>query len=262
MECNESYDSDAMPFCPRCGSTRVRVETVLEGARATAEARDPRRRRAQMGGVILVTLAGLGLFFAVLAGIFAPQLMGDDVSDVMASLPGGELHVQVLRNGTPVEGAAVRLSGPNGSTIAEGTTEAGWFNATSSSEAVLFVNVLVPEGEWSRQAVVLQQETLVVRIDVATDPTSDTMWLGLDALLRAMRIVLVVFGVAALVMLAAGVSALRLRNRALALTGALVGLLPMLVISVAAPNWGAAMILALIGAAVAFIWTGRDRFTS
>lgn len=259
-ECKESYDSDTTPFCPRCGSTKVRQEDLLAGARVSAAAADPRRRRVQIGGVILVSLSSLGLFFALIAGIFAPQLMADDIPQVMDGLPGGEVRVQVVDNGTAVEGAAVRFTTPNGSTVAQGETVGGWYNASTPQQAVVYVNVTTDAGSWERRAVVLQGEDLTVRVDVADDPRAASEWLGLGMLMRALRIVLVVFGVAALVMLGAGISALRLRNRSLALTGAVVGLLPILVIFVASQSVGAFLVLALIGVALWFIVSGRRQF--
>lgn len=259
-ECQENYDSDAMPFCPRCGSTKS-TPGVLSGARATAAARDPRRRRVQIGGVMLTILGGLGVVMFILSAVLAGQLMTDIAGDVLVGLPGGELEVRVLDNGTAVPNATVQILHQNGTILHEDRTEAsGWSNVTALDEALVDVRVLTPEGNWTRTVIVLQGSDDQLIIDVAEDPTTSPDWVGAAELVRTLRITAVVFSVASLMVLAAGISALRLRNRGLAITGAVVGLIPALLLFVVTLAVGALLMVLSLTVALYMVVAGRHQF--
>lgn len=256
-ECGEHYDSQENPFCPRCGS--MRTEGPVPGAVDAARRRSPARRRVQAAGVALMVVGAFfvvgSIFVAVMVGQAPPQTL----QEALAGQPGGALSIQVVAGGESVA-AVVNLTGPEGAPLTNGTTDAaGWFNTTGLEAASVTVHVAADNGTWQRRALVMRGDEVTLRIDTATD-AQESSWVGLDPFVRAVRIVAVFLAFLSLFIVAGGVAALRLRQRPLAVAGAMAGFLPLLVITVAAPMLGGLLLLAVVSGALVLILLGRHEF--
>lgn len=264
-ECHTRYDSDANPFCPRCGS--MPKGKPVPAALVAAQRHDPARRRVQASGVVLVvvgsTLLLLFLPVALLSGAFTASTMEDlfrENPDL--GFPGGELRVVATDGGTPAAGLPVDVQLLDGRSIANGTTDAaGQYNTTLGDHAVVQVVVAGADGNWTRKVFGLEGTTTTVRIDIAQDPQESDRWAGLAPILRVVRIVLVVFSVVAALLVAAGICAVRLRAWSFAVSAAALGAIPAILLFFASLNVGTFLIVIVLGVPFLFITRGRRHFS-
>lgn len=263
-ECGVRYDPAVNAFCPRCGST-VRGAT-LPPALEAARRHDPSRRRVQASGTVLAVVGGLLVLLFLPVMFLSSGFTGQTIDDVASQqpeipVPGGELHLTVLRAGTPASGLLVNVSTPAGTPIANGTTDAsGRFNASLGDHAFVYATVVAPEGNFTRRAIALDGTSTDVSLDLATDPVESEHWAGLGPLLRVVRILLAVFLAVAAMLCAAGICAMRLRAWAFAVSGAAIGVIPALLLFVASLSLGVLLILLVMGVPLYFIARGRRHF--
>lgn len=252
-ECSNRYDSQVHTFCPQCGNARQRGAAIAYRPQAF----DPRRRRAQAGGVILIATAAFGLVLCAYGMFAAPNLPSPELAGaVMQDQPGGTLEVHL----DGLDGATVNLTRFDGTPLRNATAVNGTATFEELESAAVNVTVRHATGDWSRQALVLEGQTVRLRI-AADDPMADDTLAGADQLVAPIRVVLGFFAAVAAFVVLAGVSALRLRHRGLAISGAVIGLLPVLMLAVAVPTVGSLLLLLLLGVALAFIVAGRMHFT-
>lgn len=263
-ECGTPYDSQEHPFCPRCGSTAQR--SAEPGALVSARRNDPSRRRVQASGAVLAAVGGLFLPFLGLALALAPNFAGLALAQMHtgqapAGVVGGNVTVEVVRDGAPLAGVPVTLRHGNGTLLANGTTDAdGRFRAALGAALTASVEVRPGNATYLRNATAITGTETVVRIDVASDPLAQDGWVGADRMVQYLRVFLgVMLAVSALV-LAAGVSAIRLKAWGFTVSAGAVGLLPFLVLFVASFALGALVALLAIGIPVVVIARGRRFF--
>jgi hypothetical protein len=265
-ECGNRYDAALTGFCTRCGDTAPAPGTPGASVPAFAQPRrDPLRRRVQVGGILLATwgaLLGIAcLAFAVLpTGVLATYL--DDVVDGLGDAPlaGGELHVQVLDNGTAARNATVELHTPRGVLVSSNATVGGWANVTLGDHAAANLTVRAAGRVLERRVLVRENDTLEVRLDAARDPATAETRLGADRLVELLRIGAGVLAVAALLLLAGGIAALAVRWPVLAIAGPVpvVGLTVLL--AVATLSVGMLVILLLQAVGLSLVVSGRSAF--
>jgi hypothetical protein len=225
--------------------------------------RHPLRRRVQVGGILLATwgllLAISCLAFTVLpTGVLAGQMdaVFDDLGD--ASLSGGQLHLQVLDNGTPAQ-ATVETHLPSGRLLGANQTVGGWANLTLGSHGSVNVTVRAGDHVLLRRVVVLANDTYVARVDVARDAATAPR-LGTERLVGFVRLAAGVVGGAAVLLLAGGLAALAVRWPILAIAGPLPVLALTLLLTVATLNPGLLAILAIQAVGLALVVLGRPAF--
>lgn len=251
-ECSNRYDSQVHTFCPRCGNARQRGAAVSYRPQAF----DPRRRRAQAGGVILLTTAALSLVLYGYGMVVAPQLLTPELAGaVMQDQPGGTLEVRL----DGLDGATVNVTRFDGTPLRNATAVDGTATFEDLESAAVNVRVQHGSGHWSRQALVLEGQAVTLRVG-SDDPMADSTLAGADQMVTPIRVVLGFFAAVAAFVVLAGVSALRLRHRGIAIAGAVIGLLPVLMLAVAFPTVGSLLLLVLLGVALAFIVAGRMHF--
>lgn len=264
-ECGERYDSNEFTFCPRCGGTRAGAPAAAGVARGVDAGR--RRRKVQSGGLIL-TIMGSVAAIAFLATVFFPAAQLEAVVPVLADQPGGELSVLVVDAGAPVANATVLVAAYDGTPLFNATTGAdGLANFTLADNAAANVTVQYDGASWLRHVVVLEGGSETLEVDTS-GPAEDTRWQGLDRLMLALRIFAGAMAVMALLVVAGGVAAMRLRFRHFATAGAFVGLVPTLLMFVMTLGfWPVPMtllfgsVVALLAVATANIMRGRDLFS-
>lgn len=183
-ECAARYDTQATLFCPRCGSTlRGRADAEL----APLARDDPRRRRVQMGGAILL-LVGLAIGLLVATQLLWGPTLVDAVERQIASrgdqpIAAGDLHVQILRAGAPAVGHPVTVLLPSGAPYLRGnTTAGGWFNASLGRQAAVTVTVQDANRTFERRAFVPWSVLEEVRLDLERDPDAVPTRIGLQEL--------------------------------------------------------------------------------
>ncbi|MEA3191583.1 MAG: hypothetical protein QOD77_2165 [Thermoplasmata archaeon] len=261
-ECAARYDTQATTFCPRCGSTlRGRADAEL----APLSRDDPRRRRVQMGGAILLLV---GLAIALLVGaqmVWGPTLVDAVEQQIDARgdqpLAAGELHVQLVRDGHPAAGHLVALLLPSGQAYLQGnTTGAGWYNVSLGRQAA--VTIVVHEGNRTleRRAFVPWSVREEVRLDLRRDPDAAATRVGLQDLEVVTPILYGSLLLGACLTAVGGAAALGLRGPTVAVAAPLP-------IAVATLLWFLFTyepgMLALLGLQVAAIWmvaSGRSSF--
>ncbi|MEA3142702.1 MAG: hypothetical protein QOG31_26 [Thermoplasmata archaeon] len=269
-ECGNRFDAALTGFCTRCGATAP--PPGAPGAPGSAPApwapprRDPLRRRVQVGGILLATwgalLAIACIAFAVLPASVLSGYLGQVVDGLGDTpLPGGELHVQVLANGTAAQNATVEVRSPAGNlTLAARTDAAGWANVTLREHAAANLTVRSGGHVLERRVIVRDNDTLEVRLDVARDPASVADRIGLDRLVSVLRIGATVLGVGALLLLAGGIAALAVRWPVLAIAGPVPVLALTVLLAVATLSVGMFVILVLQAVGVALVVSGRPAF--
>ncbi len=250
-ECGNRYDSQVDAFCSRCGSTKT--GQTFTASVDVAQRGGAVRRRVQAGGVILLVMGLLAMVaYATIA--IAPAVVVDNMEVFLTDQQGGEVAVQVLQNGTPVAGTEVRFVHPDGSVLANASTNAqGWANASAAS-AYLLVEV----GDFQQGVVSLPEATTAMEVDLATATGGETV--GLDTVVSAVRGVSGFFAVMSLFVVAGGIAAIRVQGRGLALGGAGLGMLPALILFVATPTGGVGLLLLVTGTAFVLIYSGRREF--
>jgi len=267
-ECGNRYDTETTTFCPRCGSTLQGKDPEV---RVPVLANDPRRRRAQMGGAILLFM-GLA-FFAIWAyGLVSAGYHPEGSIDSFVGLtgdspiPAGDLHLQVLHNGTPVPGANVHLRLPSGVAFRDGNTDsAGWYNTTLERQAAINITVQAHNLTLERRAFVVWPNSEEVRLDVGRDAPHDAAWLGLEQFNQLAVLFLMAIGAASLLMAGGGAAALALRFPAFAV----IAPLPSIIVTSLLFLWtllvgvfyiGIVLLLAMQVTAFAMVASGRGSF--
>jgi len=272
-ECGLRYDSDENPFCPRCGSLSRGRD--VSGAVATAGRRDPDLRRVRAAGVVLMVLGGLAAAQFLWATAFPPEPDADLLElfageEFVANVPGGSLRLQVTEDGTAVE-VPVVVRAMNGTVLVEAATVGGWYNATLP---VAFANVTVggtlggaAGGSTGGNATglpaqvhkvyVSSGEALDLHVDLG-EAQAGPEWHAASTV-PFVRPLLGFLSFMAIVVVAGGVAAWRLRLMGLAVTGAVLAVLPGLVALGLDPLSG--LLLAFPGVlALVFILRGRRHF--
>jgi hypothetical protein len=273
-ECGNRFDASLGGFCPRCGA--IAPPPGAPGAPAAAGTagapgapqpgparRHPLRRRVQVGGILLSTW-GLLLtvsclvFLALPTSVLQGQLdtLLDEVRD--APLSGGQLHLQVLANGTPTQ-ALVEVHLPGGRLLWANQTVGGWANVTLGNQGSVNVTVRAGGHVLQRRAVALANDTLEARVDVARDPATAPR-LGTERLVLFVRLAGAVVGVGALLLLGGGIAALAVRWPILAIAGPVPVLAITVLLAVATPYAGILVILALQAVGLALVVSGRPAF--
>lgn len=265
-ECGQRYDSNENAFCPRCGSLSRGRD--VSGAVATAGRRDPDLRRVRTSGVVLIVLGALAAAQFLYATAVPPEpdealLELFAAEEFVANAEGGVLRLHVTENGTAVD-VPVVVRAMNGTVLREEGTVGGWYNATLP---VAFANLTVGGIETTHgnitvpaqvhRVYVSSGESLRLEVDLG-EPQGGPEWHAASTV-PFVRPVLAFLAFMGLVVLAGGVAAWRQRLLGLAVTGAVLVLLPGLLFLAVAPLAG--LLLALPGAlALAFILRGRRHF--
>lgn len=247
-ECATSYDSDLNAFCPRCGSTDR--SKAVPGALPVAARHDPRRRRVQASGVLLLVSGTLFLVFAVL-GLAMPRAeLAAQFVEPMADQPGGTLLLVPPANVSFNATITTLAGGPLGNA----SEHVGVFEFTSPDHASLRIAWTLDGQSYNTTAIILAGDTLRLPLDA---PVAEVV-LG-PSLKSTFAVVNVVFVIAAAVMVAGGLSALLLRLWPLAAAAAIFGLILGLI--VVAGFLLAGLLFAIpFAAAALFILRGRHHF--
>lgn len=257
-ECSRQYDSDEHPFCPRCGSLG-KSDAVATTASTISRRHDPKRRRAQLAGVILAVLGSItGILFLATA-ILAPSL-------VPVTLPsfemqdGGHLTVQVQDETGPLDEVSVVVNNLAGEQLASGFTING---STTFALPQAGVQVVVSQGgeNWTWNVLSLNQTQDHIQLSAdLSKPAGDHGWVGADTFVQGSRILAGIFTVISLFTLLGGIQAIRLRNKGIALAGAIVGGLPWFILFMMAPNVAVGLVLLLFVVSAVFIQGGKAHF--
>lgn len=253
-ECGTRYNSQVQAFCPRCGNEGSRPLRELPPVRY-----DPKRRRAQMGGLIL---AALGLVALLQLGWVAvsPEPLSDvqlqEFSEValFQDQPGGDMMLRVVRDGEPAE-AAVVWRDMDGTGLANATTKDGWANATGLGSA--FGRAEIQAADGTNHTVSFYAPaggSFTTTVDLSDPPA----WVGARQV-SATRVVSGLLAFFAAFVMAAGILAFRLRAWRIALAGSILALMPALVVGLLSPLAGL-FLLVPSGLALAFIVGGRRHF--
>ncbi len=268
-ECGTRYDSDNNAFCPRCGSTSK--GGPVAGALQAARRSDPRRRRVQAAGIILMVMGSVAFAQFLYAAIVVPdldpsiyeQLQGTPLADASA---GGAVHLHYLENGTPLAGLRVRIDAMAGNQSLELTTnDAGWANTTKVPSA--FITITVQNSTtganftapFVRHAYAPFGQTLVVQDDLAKRTGTETPW-SAPSLATEVRIIAGFLAGFAVLVAAAGLLAFKLRAFGLALAGAILAVVPALLLALVLPNLLSMLNLVAVVFALVFIAKGRSQF--
>lgn len=264
-ECDSRYDAALTGFCTRCGATAPTPGSPAASVPAFAPRRDPLRRRVQVGGILLATWGVLlSIAFVTFALLPGDVLAGflDEVVDGMGEtpLPGGALHVQVLENGAAAPNATVELRTPGGILLHANATKDGWANLTLGDHAAANLTVRAAGRVLERRVLVLDNDTLEVRLDAARDPATVPERLGIDRFVSFIRAAAAIVAVAAVLLLGGGIAALAVRWPVLAIAGPIpvVGLTVLL--AVATLSVGMLVILLLQSVGLALVVSGRAAF--
>lgn len=268
-ECERIYDSDEHPFCPRCGATGHADPTVA--ARSIASRNDPRRRRVQIAGVIMLSTGALvllaGIVMVASAGSvweFATSVDDSTASDLTQT--AGAINVTVLRGGEPVEGANVTLMSGQMQLLASRFTDAdGMVRFEDISSLVVEMNVQHEDVDWDLAFIAVNPTSdpdyaLPVTLELSDQSTVGTPVMDermVENTTRVLGIGAILLGLTPVV---GGIAALRLKNQQLALFGGVIGALPWLFLFVASMSISVLIIMALFVMAVVFVRQGRDLF--
>lgn len=262
-ECGNRYDSQANAFCPRCGSTKTGAP--MPGALALSRRNDPRRRRIQMAGVLLLVLGALTLVVAIyyLSVLMGGTALSPDTYDVVAPAlggqPGGGATLTILDNGTAAANVTLHLAAMAGNATSNATYQGAPLDVPLPGQ---FTNLTVSQGNrtFFRHLYAPQGIHLNVTVDLARDATGPS-WVAADMRGIAMVAVGILAGVAATVVLG-GIAAMRLQWYPVAVLGA--------ALPTALSLFFALMLLALVyflyvalfGWALVLIARGRPYFRS
>lgn len=268
VECGNRFDANQMGFCSRCGATAPAPGApgaAPAGFAAPLPRRDPMRRRAQVGGILLTTLGALLLASCLGFFILASTVLGDALGQVVASqgdapIRGGTLQVHVLDNGTAAANATVEMRSPAGTRFYSNQTIGGWANVTLGGHAAANLTVTSRGHTLTRRALVLEGDTQVLTLDVAKDPAQDASWVGMERLVSFVRVAVAVVAIAALAMLVGGIAAVTLRWLPLAIAGPVPALALSLLLVVATLNVGMLVILLLQAVGLALVVSSRPAF--
>lgn len=248
-ECATTYDSDTNAFCPRCGSTD-RAKTV-PGALPVAARHNPRRRRVQASGVLLLVSGTLFLVSSLIGLAVPTEELARQFIEPMADQPGGTV-ILLPADDTPYDATLTTIAGD---VVANATQHVGPFEARSPDHASLHVAWSVNGVEANATVIVLTGDT--VRLQLAKANPGDVV-IG-SSLQTTVAVGRVVFVVAALLLVAGGLSALLLRWFPLAAAAAILGLVLGLVV-VAGFLFAGLLFAIPFAVAALFILRGRRHF--
>jgi hypothetical protein len=262
-ECGNRYDSQANPFCPKCGSTKTGAP--LPGAVAAGTRIDPRRRRVQLAGVILMVM---GLFFlagTLMGAIFPAASQPDQLYEAAATFApppgtGGALDVDFLQNGTPIQNATFTVAPlTNSSARVAVPLTAG--HAHVNVLPASFTNATLRQGNrtWVVRLYVTAGNTAVLRYD--TQDAQRPAWASWDHTAQNRYIAMGLSAYLALVVWG-GICALRLRRRGWAIAGAILMLIPAAIILPAFLSLIMILYAALIVWALVLILRGKPYFAA
>ncbi len=241
-----------MAFCPACGGTK-------QGAAAPGPVAglDMTVRRVRMAGIALVSLGAVMTVGLVAVFIFAAEILPETLEQ-LAPQPGGGFHLHFTENGTGAANATVTVEGVEGPVLNGTTGPGGWWNVTEAP-AGIWVNTTWQGETWSRRVFSVAGSPAALEVDTSEARVEDD-WVGAQDFLRSVRVMAGVLLLVSLVVIAGGVSALRLHHRGLAMAGGIVGLLPPILLFTATRSLVTMLILGVMAASLAFIVKGRERF--
>lgn len=204
---------------------------------------------AATGGMV----AAFGLALLFMGGGLADTMFADGVGQ-----PSAPLDITVTDGGVPVDGLNVTVVTAKG-TVSSAVTDAnGTVAFPMQDDAVLKLSV----GDWSARFAAIglaADEPFELDLDLQDGPAVPLM--DRDLVRTA---ILTIGGLAAFLAvgpLVGGISAIRLRAQTMAFAGALLGLIPWLLVTMMSPFLGFLMLACYVAAAV-FIRQGRGLFTS
>ncbi len=257
-ECGARYDSQENPFCPRCGSNRQGA-TVAPATLASVARLDPRRRRVRIAGVVLMAMGGLFLANALASLFLVQDSLAAGMAPALADQPGGTLLV-VADGAAPGANATLRALDDPDRVFQSAPLENGSARFELGDHAAVNVTVRSSGQEWSRIALVTAGDRLTLRFDLSS-PAGHTAEPATGSTFQAiLRVGLGALAALTALVVAGGVAAFRLRWRALALAGAVVGLLLGLLSAFTFLAVGLLFLLPL-GYAFLVILRGRGQFT-
>lgn len=257
-ECNTRYETEALGFCPRCGSRAKEGESPV--ATVGPIRRDPARMRLQLGGVLLL-LMGLLFLVAVVVTMLNPAwsetqsfaYWSGPQEDMNAT--AGTIIVLATDAGKPLVGANVTISSGN-RTVASGVTDpAGRYEL--QLRGYIAVNLTLASGgnSWTRHVLAPSGSTIEVHVDVTDAAVSDRVE-GPDNLLVATTVA----GFTMTILLAlGGLAAVLVKWRGLALAGPIpmVAFLALLIVPF---GMAGLFFFALVGTPYALVVSGRSAF--
>jgi len=230
-ECRTRYDSEASPFCPRCGS--VARGAPLPGALASARRADPARRRVQGAGAVLMAIGILFLASAALTLVVPSGDADAQLAEALARQPGGKLTVVFPANAS----ANVTVRSSAGEVLATGNATGGRFVLDAAKAATLHVVATQGGAAWNRTAVVVAGDELTLALPAGGDTGTPPIAVG-STVSQAIAAGRWVFLAVAVVLAGGGLCALLLRQWPLAVLGAVVGAILGILALAAVGAWG------------------------
>ncbi len=267
-ECERIYDSDEHPFCPRCGGTKHAA--AVPAAKSIAQRHDPRRRRVQVAGIIMVSTGALvllaGIAMVASAGAVWQFASGLDDSEAGAlTETASSIDVFVFDEGLPMEGVNVTLGAGEGEIRSVSTDADGYAHFANVSSFVVDLNLQNGEDVWELSFIAMNPTNdpnapMEVRLEwsdqsVINGPLLDER--AVETTTRIMGIGAILLGLTPII---GGIAALRLRNQHLAFMGAVVGGIPWLFMFIASLSLSMLLIMVLFIMAAVFVRQGRDLF--
>ncbi len=252
-ECNEGYDSDEHPFCPRCGA--MGTTDAPAAAVQLAGRSDPRRRRVQASGIMMAATGGMIALFGVILLVAASGLASTMFNEGVQQ-PSAPIQVIVTDGGVPVEGVNVTIASVKGSPISALTDANGTAAFPMQVDAVMDVTA----GNWSGRLAAI---TLGAEQDYVLELDNDGPTAPLMDRSMVRNSILLIGGLAAFMgigPIVGGINAIRLKGHTMAFAGAIIGMIPWLIVLMLSPLLGL-LVLACYVAATVFIRQGRTLFT-
>jgi hypothetical protein len=268
-ECERIYDSNENPFCPRCGG--MKHQNPVIAAHAIAGRADPRRRRVQVAGVIMLSTGALVLLagIAMLASAGAVWGFAASLDDATASgltQTASNIEVTILQGGVPVEGANVTLESGQMQFIASNFTNAdGLVRFEGVTSFVVDLNVAHDDVDWDLSFIAVNPSddpefVTDVQLELADQSVVNGPLLDEKMVSNTTRILGAGATLLGLTPVIGGIAAVRLRNQQLALFGSVVGAVPWLFLFVASLSISMFLIMALFVMATVFVRQGREFF--
>lgn len=252
-ECAHLYDSEEHPFCPRCGSIG-KSETVAATATSIVQRNHPKRRRAQVSGIVLAVVGGITASLFVLLLFLAPTLVPEALTTI-EDQPGGPLDLTVHADNVTVQ--LLRL---NGTYIADFPLE----NGTGSMllpQAAIQMQIMHANESWTWTLFHLNQSATPLEFETSLEesPGDQGLYEG-NTYIRGTQLFVGVLATVSLFTLYGGIQAFRLRRRGVALSGAIVGALPWLIMFFIAPNFATGLMMVVFFLAAGFIQGAKEHF--
>lgn len=251
-ECGNQYDSEEHPFCPRCGSLG-KSESVGATATTISNRNHPKRRRAQLSGIIMATLGGItGILFIALL-FLAPSLVPEALTQVETE-SGGPLSIIVPAG---AEAAFYTLNG----TFLQAVPLENGTATVDMPQAALTLEVQQQNETWTWTVFHLGQGGDVLTFESDLTSTSGDQGLYQGSLyIRGTQLLVGVLAVVSLFTVFGGIQAARLKQRGIAFAAAIVGALPWFILFFIAPNVATGLVMASFLLAAAFIQGAKEHF--